>query len=67
MDGSSIIWSFLFGSVGMGYLLYGKKQKHTVALLSGVGLCAFPYFVSNLVLIIITGIVLMALPFIIKS
>jgi hypothetical protein len=64
MDSSaSIIWGVLFGSIGLGYFIYGKKQQLVVALLSGIALCVFPYFVSNVFLNIIIGVVLMALPF----
>lgn len=67
MDSSaSIIWGILFGSIGIGYFIYGKKQHRGVALLSGVALIAFPYFVSNIFLIILIGIVLMALPFFVR-
>ena len=63
---ASIIWGILFGSIGIGYFIYGKKQQKGVALLSGVGLIAFPYFFSNIFLIVFIGIVLMALPFFIR-
>ena len=67
MDGSAkIMWSLLFGSFGMAYLVYGKKQRNGVALLSGVALCAFPYFVSNVIIMVILGIIFIALPFLIK-
>jgi hypothetical protein len=32
----------------------------------GIGLMVFPYFISNMVLLVIFGIVLMALPYFIK-
>jgi hypothetical protein len=63
---TSIMWVILFGSIGMGYLIYGKKQRRGIALLSGIALCAFPYFVSNVFLIILIGIVLMALPYFVR-
>ena len=67
MDSSArIMWSLLFGSFGMAYLVYGKKQRHGIALLAGVALCAFPYFVSNVLVMILLGIAFIALPFIIK-
>ncbi len=65
-DTTSIMWGVLFGSIGMGYLVYGKKQRRGIAILSGLSLCVFPYFVSSIFLIIIIAIVLMALPFYIK-
>lgn len=66
MDTASLMWGVFFGSIGMGYLVYGKKQHRGIALLSGVVLCAFPYFVSNIFLMILVGIVFMALPFFLR-
>ncbi|OQW97595.1 MAG: hypothetical protein BWK74_06100 [Desulfobacteraceae bacterium A6] len=67
MDSTALLmWGLLFGSIGMGYLVYGKKQRRGIALLSGVVLCSFPYFVSNVFLMILIGIIAMALPFFIK-
>jgi hypothetical protein len=56
----------LYGSIGMGYFVYGKRQQRVVALLSGVGLMVFPYFVSNVWLSIALGMALMTLPFFIQ-
>jgi hypothetical protein len=66
MDSSTLLWGILYGSIGMGYFVYGKKQQRVGALLSGVGLMVFPYFVSNVWLSIVIGIALMALPFFIR-
>ena len=63
---SMIIWGFLFGTIGVAYMVYAKKQQRWVPFISGIGLCAFTYFISNPVLIIVIGIVLVILPFIIK-
>lgn len=63
MDSSSLLWGLLYGSIGMGYFVYGKKQQRGVALISGIALMVFPYFVSNAILGILIAIVLMALPF----
>lgn len=68
MDSStSIIWSLLFGTIGIGYFIYGKRQRHGTALLSGVALCVFPYLVANIFLVIILGIIFLALPFLIRQ
>jgi hypothetical protein len=66
MDTSIIFLGLIFGSVGMGYLVYGKKQQKGVALLSGLVLCGIPYFISNIFLLLVIGLGLMALPFIIQ-
>ncbi len=34
--------------------------------MSGVVLCVFPYFVSNILLMLLIGVALMALPYFIK-
>ena len=60
---ATLIWGLIFGSIGLGYFIYGKKQKRGVPLASGIALMVFPYFVSNTYLIVIIGIVLLALPY----
>ena len=56
----------IFGSIGMGYFIYGRKQQHGIALISGVALCALPYLVSDIVLITLMGVRVMVLPFLVK-
>lgn len=60
------IWGLLFGAIGFGYFLYGRKQRAAMPFLSGIALCAFPYFVSNVYLMVLIGVVLLALPYFIK-
>jgi hypothetical protein len=66
MNTTSLLFGVLYGAIGFGYLIYGRRQQKGIALLSGVVLCAFPYFVSNIVLLILIGLVLIALPFYIR-
>ncbi len=47
MDTSTLLWSVLFGAIGAGFFIYGKKQRALVPLLCGLALMVFPYFVSN--------------------
>jgi len=56
----------LFGSIGLGFLIYGRKQRAVVPLLCGLALMIFPYFVSNTILLITLGIVLMAVPYFLR-
>ena len=64
MDSSaSLLWGLVFGSIGMGYFVYGKKQGRFIALASGCALMLFPYFVTSWYLLVLIGVVLMALPF----
>jgi hypothetical protein len=63
---STLIWGVIFGSIGLGFFVYGKKQKAVVPLFCGVGLMVFPYFISNMYILVLSGVVLTALPFIIR-
>ncbi|MDA8128874.1 MAG: hypothetical protein M0Z73_09290 [Betaproteobacteria bacterium] len=63
MSTSSLLWGLLFGSIGLGFFLYGKKQQAFVPLLSGLALMIFPYFVSSTALLVTIGIALTALPY----
>jgi len=56
----------IFGSIGLGFFVYGKKQKALVPILSGIGLMLFPYFIANIYIMILAGVILAALPFIIR-
>jgi hypothetical protein len=66
MNTSIILWSLLFGSVGLGFFVYGKKQKAVVPLVSGLVLMIYPYFVSNTILLVAIGAALVVLPFFIR-
>ncbi len=48
MDTSSLMWGLIFGSIGLGFFVYGKKQKAAIPLFSGIGLMVMPYFISNI-------------------
>jgi hypothetical protein len=60
------MWGMIFGSIGLGFFVYGKKQKAVIPLLSGIVLIVFPYFISNIYILVLAGIVLIALPFFIR-
>ena len=66
MNTSTLLWGVIFGSIGLGFFIYGKKQKAIIPLISGIGLMVFPYFISNIFILVTTGIVFVALPFFIK-
>ena len=58
-----MLWGLLFGSIGLGYFIYGKKQRAAVPLVCGLALMLFPYFVSNVVLLVGIGVLLSAIPY----
>lgn len=66
MNTSSLLWGVLFGSIGLGIFVYGRRQKVVVPLVCGVALMIFPYFVSNTVLLVALGVVLIAIPYFLR-
>jgi hypothetical protein len=65
-DSTQLIWGMLFGAIGIGFFVYGKKQKAVVPLFTGIALFVFPYFLSNVYLLVAVGAVLVALPYFIR-
>jgi len=63
---STLVWGVIFGSIGLGFFVYGKKQKAAIPLFCGIGLMVVPYFISNGYILILAGIIMVALPFFIK-
>jgi hypothetical protein len=66
LNTSSLLWGVLFGSIGLGFFIYGRKQRAVVPLLCGLGLMIFPYFVSNNILLVAIGIALMVIPYFVR-
>ncbi len=66
MDTASLLWGVLFSSIGLGYFLYGKKQRSAIPFVCGVCLMAFPYFVSGNLLLVIIGSVLSVTPYFVR-
>lgn len=66
MSGAVLFWGLLFGSIGFGFFVYGRKQSSTVPLVTGLILMIFPYFVSNTFLLVAIGLVLVAAPYFVR-
>ena len=56
----------VFGSFGLGFFMYGKKQKAIVPLLVGIALFIFPYFITNVTWMVIVGSILVVLPYFVR-
>jgi len=67
MDSSAqIMWGMLFGAIGLGFFIYGKRQRAIVPFVVGVALFIFPYFISNIYLLVLVGVLLVAIPYFIR-
>jgi hypothetical protein len=66
MSTASLLWGLLFGSVGLGFLIFGRKQRKVIPLLCGLCLMIYPYFISSTLLLVSIGIALMAIPYFVR-
>ena len=46
-NGSFLFASVIWGSIGVGYFVYGKKQRSWVPMIGGVLMIAVSYFVAS--------------------
>jgi len=65
-DMSVLMWGLLFGTIGLGFFSYGRKQRAIVPLVSGICLFIVPYVFTNVYLLVASGIGLMVLPYYVK-
>jgi len=61
-----LMWGMLFGAIGFGFFLYGKKQKSVVPLCVGIALCVFPYFIADVYVLVGVGVILVAIPYFVR-
>lgn len=64
MTAASLIAGILFGSIGFVAFVYGKKQSSLKAIVIGVLLMVYPYFIPNVIALYAIGAVLTACLFI---
>ena len=50
LSASNLMSSLIISTVGFGFFMYGKKAQRLMPLLAGIVLSAFPFFVSNILL-----------------
>jgi len=65
-DTSMLLWGVVFGSIGLGFFIYGRKQQAVVPLVVGIALFVVPYVIPNLYLLLPAGVVLVALPYFVR-
>jgi hypothetical protein len=63
---AALIWGMIFGSIGIGFFIYGKKQKAIVPLVVGIALCVFSYFIPNVYALVFVGAMLVAIPYFVR-
>ena len=63
---AQLLWGMFFGSIGLGFFIYGKKQGAIVPLLTGIALFVFPYFITDVVMLVIVGTMIVLVPYFIR-
>jgi hypothetical protein len=67
MSAGYLFVSLIAGALGTGYFVYGRRQGEGVPMLAGAGLCILPFFVGNLLLLVVLSAALLAAPFLLRS
>ena len=62
-DANTLWFGIIAGAIGMGYIVYGRRQARFVPAIAGVLLCAYPYLVDSLLWLSVIGAMLIAAPF----
>lgn len=65
-DTSSLLWGLIFSSIGLGYFIYGRKQRRPVTFWAGAALIVYPYFVAQPVGLVVIGLVLILIPLVVR-
>ena len=61
MDISSTLFaSLIWGSIGLGFAIYGKKQRTMVPLVGGLLLMGISYFIGSALVMSVVGAALVA-------
>jgi predicted membrane protein len=63
MSQSLLLTGLLFSTIGLGFFVYGKRQKAIVPLLCGLALMTYVYFITNILLLLCIGVALAAIPY----
>jgi len=58
----TLILGLLFGAVGTVYFIYGKRIHEPTYLIVGLALVVYPYFFENVIVVLLIGAVLAAIP-----
>jgi hypothetical protein len=57
---ATLIASLIWGSIGFGFSIYGKKQRSAPALFGGIALMAISYFIASALWMSVTAVAIIA-------
>ena len=62
----TLVFGIIFGAIGSGYLVYGRRQTSTSFLICGFLLAIAPYFFDSAIWILLSGVIIAAAPFVVE-
>ena len=62
---TTLLIGIFTGALGVAYIVYGRRQTKFAPLISGVLLCAYPYFIDSVTWLVVVGALLLAVPFVV--
>ena len=60
LDAKFLFASLIWGSIGVGYFIYGKRQQEMIPLIGGLLMVAVSYLVSSALLMSLISLALIA-------
>lgn len=61
-----MIWSMLFGAIGLGFFSYGARQKTIVPWAVGTGLMIDPWFITNAYVLVAVDLLLIGIAWFVR-
>ena len=66
VNASNLFLSLFISTVGLAYLVYGRKRQSFPFILAGLALMGFSYFLDSFLLSALIGFVLAVAPFFVR-
>lgn len=64
MDATTLMLGIVFGSLGLGYLVYGRKESRILPIACGLMLLIVPYLIPNAIVMSAICVLLAIIPFV---
>lgn len=67
MNASTLLLSLVFGTVGMGFVMYAKRAGEFIPAVVGIALMVIPYFFASAWVMLLVCGALTAVPFVVRD
>jgi hypothetical protein len=66
MNETHLLLGLLLSAIGIGYLVYGRRQQAPIFFIAGLGLLLIPFLIDSTLVLLLAGAGVGAIPFLIK-